>query len=96
MSSSGSAEGKLRRSGPEEDGWKDTVVALPGEVTRLRMKFGKDGRFVWHCHLLEHDNEMMRPFRVGPPQAGEPVWGRLCVVQGDCAKCLGYGRANPF
>ena len=47
---------------------------MPGEVTRLRLKCAKDGQFVWHCHLLEHeDNEMMRPFRVGPPHAGAPA-----------------------
>src|SRR5215469_3388043 len=21
-------------------------------------------RYVWHCHILQHDNEMMRPFEV--------------------------------
>ena len=68
----GALIGKPRPPGPEEHGWKDTVIALPSEVTRIRMRFGKDGQFVWHCHLLEH-NEMMRPFRVGPAQAGQPV-----------------------
>jgi hypothetical protein len=25
------------------------------------------GRYVWHCHIVEHeDNEMMRPYVVGP------------------------------
>lgn len=70
----GELKGKPRPPRPEEHGWKDTVIAMPGEVTRLRLKFAKDGQFVWHCHLLEHeDNEMMRPFRVGPPQAGAPA-----------------------
>jgi len=70
----GELKGKPRPPRPEEHGWKDTVIAMPGEVTRLRLKFAKGGQFVWHCHLLEHqDNEMMRPFRVGPPQAGAPV-----------------------
>jgi FtsP/CotA-like multicopper oxidase with cupredoxin domain len=28
---------------------------------------------VWHCHIVEHeDNEMMRPYRIGPRQEGEP------------------------
>jgi len=28
---------------------------------------------VWHCHIVEHeDNEMMRPFRIGPEQPGQP------------------------
>ena len=51
---------------PWENGWKDTVIAYPGEVTRVMMKFGtEEGLFVWHCHIVEHeDNEMMRPFRI--------------------------------
>jgi spore coat protein A, manganese oxidase len=54
--------------GPEawERGRKDTVIAYPGEITRLKLTFEREGRFVWHCHVLEHeDNEMMRPFVVG-------------------------------
>ena len=49
-----------------EAGWKDTVRVDPGTITRIIMKFeGYPGRYVWHCHLLEHAaNEMMRPFEV--------------------------------
>ncbi len=58
---------------PWEDGWKDTVIAYPGQVTRLRMRFTNAGQFVWHCHIVEHeDNEMMRPYRIGPVQPGQP------------------------
>jgi spore coat protein A len=51
-----------------EAGWKDTVRADPGVVTRIIVPFeGYAGRYVWHCHILEHeDNEMMRPFEVLP------------------------------
>jgi len=51
---------------PSEAGWKDTVRATPGMVTRIIMRFeGFTGRYVWHCHILEHeDNEMMRPYDV--------------------------------
>ncbi len=50
-----------------ETGWKDTVVVYPGEFTRVKARFDTAGLFVWHCHILEHeDNEMMRPYRVGP------------------------------
>jgi spore coat protein A len=51
---------------PEEAGWKDTVQAHPGMVTRIITKFeGFAGRYVWHCHILEHeDNEMMRPYEI--------------------------------
>jgi FtsP/CotA-like multicopper oxidase with cupredoxin domain len=58
---------------PWESGYKDTVIAYPGEVTRIRAKFDTPGQYVWHCHIVEHeDNEMMRPYRIGPPQEGEP------------------------
>lgn len=51
----------------QEQTRRDVVTALPGEVTRIKMKFDKPGRFVWHCHILSHeDHEMMRPFHVGP------------------------------
>jgi FtsP/CotA-like multicopper oxidase with cupredoxin domain len=56
-----------------ESGFKDTVIAYPGEVTRLRGKFDNPGQYVWHCHIVEHeDNEMMRPYRIGPVQPGQP------------------------
>ena len=61
--------------GPEswETGFKDTVIAYPGEVTRVRARFDVPGQFVWHCHIVEHeDNEMMRPYRIGPEQPGQP------------------------
>jgi FtsP/CotA-like multicopper oxidase with cupredoxin domain len=58
---------------PWETGFKDTVVALPGQVTRVRAQFLTAGQFVWHCHIVEHeDNEMMRPYRIGRQQAGQP------------------------
>ncbi|UCF63653.1 MAG: multicopper oxidase domain-containing protein, partial [bacterium] len=57
-----------------ETGFKDTVTAYPGQVTRVRAQFTNPGQFVWHCHIVEHeDNEMMRPFRVGPAQPGQPA-----------------------
>jgi FtsP/CotA-like multicopper oxidase with cupredoxin domain len=55
------------RVAPNERGWKDTVIAVPGEVTRLVATFDLAGQYVWHCHILEHeDNEMMRPLVVLP------------------------------
>jgi spore coat protein A len=64
--------GEMRYTGralppaPEETGWKDTVRCEKGNVTRIIVPFeGYTGRYVWHCHLLEHeDNEMMRPYEV--------------------------------
>ena len=58
---------------PWESGFKDTVIAYPGQVTRVKLQFNTPGQFVWHCHIVEHeDNEMMRPYRIGPPQLGQP------------------------
>jgi len=59
----------------ERPAWKDTVKAFPREVTRIIAKFdlptgakvipGAKFRYVWHCHILEHeDNDMMRPYDV--------------------------------
>lgn len=69
--------GNMVSPDPNEMGWKDTVRANPGEITRLLVPFGANaapgvpfgnsfkGSYVWHCHILEHeDNEMMLPFRV--------------------------------
>jgi spore coat protein A len=66
--------GTLRYVGPvmapeaNELGWKDTARANAKTVTRILVPFtGYPGRYVWHCHILEHeDNEMMRPYEVLP------------------------------
>jgi FtsP/CotA-like multicopper oxidase with cupredoxin domain len=72
-----------------ESGWKDTFIAPPGKVTRVRIRFApqytkesdlKPGvnpfpfdatagpGYVWHCHILDHeDNDMMRPMKMTPP-----------------------------
>ena len=56
----------LHRSSPTRTA-AATVIAYPGEITRVKALFDRAGLFVWHCHILEHeDNEMMRPYRIGP------------------------------
>jgi spore coat protein A len=57
----------------EQLAWKDTIKTYPDALTRVIARFelpagtapapGSRYRYVWHCHILEHeDNEMMRPF----------------------------------
>ena len=67
-------DGVVTLPAPWETGFKETVIAYPGQVTRVRAQFANPGQFVWHCHIVEHeDNEMMRPYRVGPVQSGQPM-----------------------
>ncbi|NAZ76951.1 multicopper oxidase domain-containing protein [Kineococcus sp. T13] len=49
-----------RRRGPWDGGWKDTVDVRPGEVVEVLVRFTDHaGRFVLHCHNLEHEDMMM-------------------------------------
>jgi hypothetical protein len=65
---------------PWEAGYKDTVMALPGEITRIKAKFDIAGRYAWHCHIIDHeDNEMMRPYEV----AAAPVPAEVIVDNRD-------------
>jgi spore coat protein A, manganese oxidase len=59
----------------ERPAWKDTIKTYGGTITRVIAKFdlpsgtpvkaGEEFRYVWHCHILEHeDNEMMRPYKI--------------------------------
>jgi len=76
-----------------ERGWKDTFIVPPGFVGRVKAKFDRPGRYVWHCHILSHeDHEMMRPYHVGPilPKSG---LGEIATV----AKFnLEQNYPNPF
>jgi len=49
-----------------ELGWKDVVQCPPHMVTRIHISFaGFPGRYVWHCHVQEHEaNDMMRPYDI--------------------------------
>jgi len=63
-------EGTRRGPEPWETGFKDTVIAYPEEITRVKAKFDVPGLFAWHCHIVEHeDNEMMRPYFIGDAPA---------------------------
>ena len=72
---------------PNEQGWKDTIIAYNDQVTVIRIRFtSQDGSdfpfdatvgpgYVWHCHILDHeDNEMMRPFTLTAATAQQPPW----------------------
>jgi spore coat protein A len=58
--------GAPRLPAANEAGWKDTAVVNPGDVLTILIRFeGYTGKYVFHCHMLEHeDNDMMRPFEV--------------------------------
>lgn len=60
--------GTPRKPHANETGWKDTAIVVPGDVLTILARFeGYTGRYVFHCHMLEHeDNDMMRPFEVVP------------------------------
>jgi len=59
--------GTIRRPEPWETGYKDTAIAYPGEITRLKAHFDLPGLFAWHCHIVEHEDcDMMRPYFIGP------------------------------
>jgi FtsP/CotA-like multicopper oxidase with cupredoxin domain len=56
------------RQGYVDEGWKDTVLMMPGETLRLALRFEDyAGDYLYHCHNLEHeDSGMMRHYRVAP------------------------------
>jgi spore coat protein A, manganese oxidase len=59
--------GQPRGPDANEAGWKDTVQMNPGEVTIIRAKFDLPGKYVWHCHILEHEeHDMMNEYMVVP------------------------------
>ncbi len=50
---------------PTDKGWKDTVLVMPNETVRIIVHFTMPGLFLYHCHILEHeDNAMMANFLV--------------------------------
>ena len=58
--------GKASPPAAENADRKDTFVVYPGEVATIKAHFDKEGKYVWHCHILSHeDHDMMRPFYVG-------------------------------
>ena len=55
------------REGYVDEGWKDTVLVMPGEGVRLLLRFDFPDLFLFHCHNLEHEDlGMMRNYRAEP------------------------------
>jgi spore coat protein A len=72
--------GKPQLYNLDEKGWKDTHVVPAGEVTRVIAKFDRLGKYVWHCHILSHeDHDMMRPFIV-TETGGSPTMDRAAAA----------------
>jgi spore coat protein A len=81
-----------------EDGWKDTAQMFPGQVTRIIAKFDRKGEYVWHCHILSHeDHEMMRPYYVGRMQK---LMHKAVLAENEAAPpasiALEQNYPNPF
>ncbi|HEX6849257.1 MAG TPA: multicopper oxidase domain-containing protein, partial [Chitinophagaceae bacterium] len=89
--------GQPQYPGPDEQGWKDTWVMNPREVTRVIAKFDRPGLYVWHCHILSHEeHDMMRPFFVG--ELNDPVVKKTAVPGKEIAETELQLRVmpNPF
>jgi len=87
-------KGKPRPADANERGWKDTFRMNPGEVTRILVRFAPQDEspayvfdataepgYVWHCHILEHEeNDMMRPYHlVAPAPQARPLANQLPI-----------------
>jgi hypothetical protein len=80
-----------------ENAPKDMVTALPGQVTRIKATFDKPGRYVWHCHILSHeDHEMMRVLHVGPEPLAKPIAGKTETTATPKTFALSQNYPNPF
>jgi spore coat protein A, manganese oxidase len=75
---------------PWETGTKDTVVVYPGEIARVKAMFGSPGLTVWHCHIVDHeDNEMMRPYCIANADGSLPA---ACQIANRMPEKIGVFR----
>jgi hypothetical protein len=75
--------GKPSGPAPNEAGWKDTVAVNPGQVVTIEAKFDLPGKYVWHCHILEHeDHDMINSFEVLPHTAAQKHAAAQMVARG--------------
>ena len=62
----------------ELHGWNDVIRVDPGNIVEVAVRFDLPGRYVYHCHILEHeDTEMMRPFVVTVTDMRDGVMGPM-------------------
>ena len=84
----------MRSRRPEETGWQDTVHVDPGTMASIAATLCS-GLYVWHCHILSHeDNEMMRPFVVEDAALKRRSWslGRCRPIGRRCGIMSGLPR----
>ena len=62
----GASELETVKDGLVDEGWKDTVLVMPGERVRILLRFDDyAGLFLYHCHMLKHeDSGLMRNYRI--------------------------------
>jgi FtsP/CotA-like multicopper oxidase with cupredoxin domain len=62
----------------EVHGWNDVIRVDPGNIVEVAVRFDIPGRYVYHCHILEHeDTEMMRPFVVTVTDMADGAMGPM-------------------
>jgi spore coat protein A, manganese oxidase len=105
-------QGKPFLADPNERGWKDTFRMNPGEVTRILVRFAPQDEsdayafdataepgYVWHCHILEHEeNDMMRPYYLVSPavaRAGTAPASAEPTATAVARVALEQSRPNP-
>jgi spore coat protein A len=87
--------GQPRGPDANEAGWKDTARMNPGEVTIVEAKFDLPGKYVWHCHILEHEeHDMMRFFQVIPTTAKRTHGASTAVVSAATVADSGVGMPS--
>jgi FtsP/CotA-like multicopper oxidase with cupredoxin domain len=87
----GGRAGNTLRAGIVDAGWRDTVLVLPGETVRVQVPFTRHpGLYLYHCHILEHeDMGMMRNFRVTAAQLPEVRGQRHAAHRVQCPPTAG-------
>ncbi|MER6437556.1 multicopper oxidase domain-containing protein [Streptomyces sp. NPDC001185] len=77
---------------PEESGWKDTITVNANTLVTVAGRLARQtGKVMYHCHILDHEDEgMMRPFVIMPP-AVHGIHDMLMGMNGD----MGMSAKEP-